>query len=63
MESEGRSDARTLRGGEIVGMTKPPNEEWQIRYFESSQRVRYDIQAQGFVLEWLQGVPSEWRNP
>ena len=62
VESEGRNLAITLRNGEIVGLVKPPGEFWRISYFEFSHRVRFDFQVGGMVLEWLQGVPQDWRD-
>lgn len=61
-ESNGRNEAHTLRGGEIVGVVKPPGEAWQIHYFEFSHRVRYDFQIGGVVLDWLEGVPQDWKE-
>jgi hypothetical protein len=40
MKSEGCNDARTLKGGQILGLVRPPGEKWRIRSFEHSQRVR-----------------------
>lgn len=60
--TEGRNEARTLRGGEIVGLVKPPEEAWQIHYFEFAHRVRYDFKVGGIVLDWFQGVPQDWKD-
>lgn len=61
-QSDGRNEARTLRGGEIVGLVKPPGDAWQIHYFEFAQRIRYDFQVGGVVLDWFEGVPHDWKD-
>lgn len=59
---EGRNESRTLRGGEILGLVKPPGQAWQIHYFEFAHRVRYDFKIGGIVLDWFQGVPQDWND-
>lgn len=61
-DEKGANEARTLKGGEVVGLVQEPGAKWRIRYYEFAQRVRYDLQAGGLVLAWMQGIPNDWRE-
>ena len=71
--TEGRSEAPTLRGGQILGLVRPPGEKWEITYFEHSHAVRTargelvrdSVMASFFrgerpVLEWDTSMPPHW---
>jgi hypothetical protein len=73
MTPEGRSELRTLKGGQILGLVRPPREKWRIRYFEHSQIVKTSqgepvrghimgsiFRGEAPVLEWQTSMPTSW---
>jgi hypothetical protein len=54
----GKSDSRTLKGGEIIYLAKEPSAKWRIRSYECHQGVV----AGGVLFSSTQGLPEDWKD-
>jgi hypothetical protein len=58
----GKSDSRTLIGGEIINLLKEPSRKWKIRNYECHQNVHIATPSGGLVFEYLEGLPKNWKD-
>lgn len=58
----GKRDSHTLPGGEIIYLSKEPEGQWKIIYYECRQHVRIAGPSGGLYFEYLKCLPRSWKD-